>query len=500
MFPAPVLYPTLPSAYSAVPPSPSAYPHIIEPAARSVKRERSTRTNRPIFRASAFAPHDGDGDQCRRPQLEHEPAGLISVFLAISRALSVGMHGRFASRLTPPSPSCPCRLYPGYNHCDKINSLNVVLGYATGQCMLAYIHVIEVMSQPEYGDLIPMFGIVNEVCLASIERDVLTSFIDTTTQLPRMIRGITGNGPFINIHDDGLPPGSDRIIFDTHPYFPFDGAPNDSPITMSTVPLEAAGIWPPKQRLLGIARREHMERVGVKQFAFAPMDTTRDWFFLVKIGPAQDGRMPSPLWSYQFGPQTGFMPTDPRHSVGICAALGIVKDPFTDVFSACRMVSGRPRGPGDAAADAHRGSEHCVPDVYDPRRGLHVPRYVESDWFAGSGGTPRAPEYSVVRLSASNPPDCEARTLVLEWGLDISRLPRKPRWGGPSLWHALLGAKTSNWRAPNKGLALRCLATAHQLEQGGIGCFPNTTARGSPDVDATEAYDFSRAVTSLYIV
>jgi hypothetical protein len=32
--------------------------------------------------------------------------------------------------------------------------------------------------------------------------------------------------------------GSDRVILDTHPYFAFDGAPNDSPIAPSTDPLE----------------------------------------------------------------------------------------------------------------------------------------------------------------------------------------------------------------------------------------------------------------------
>ncbi|KAJ7846576.1 hypothetical protein B0H14DRAFT_3454267 [Mycena olivaceomarginata] len=198
--------------------------------------------------------------------------------------------------------------------------------------MLAYIHVIiEFMSQPEYGDLIPMFGIVNEACLAGIGRDVLTSL---QRALHQHLRWLPGHHMV-----DGLPPGSDRIIFDTHPYFAFDGAPNDSPMATSTDPLEAAGIW---LKLLGIARREHMERAGVKQFALAPMDPTRDWFFLmnkvrlfgiplmdddVQIGPALDGGMLSPLWSYQFGLQTGFMPTDPRHSVGICAALDIVKDP-----------------------------------------------------------------------------------------------------------------------------------------------------------------------------
>lgn len=72
-----------------------------------------------------------------------------------------------------------------------------------------------------------------------------------------MVRGITGlgegNGPYIAIHDgfDGLSrwagflPGSDRIILDTHPYFAFDGQPNDAPIaTGSGLGVQAGGIWP----------------------------------------------------------------------------------------------------------------------------------------------------------------------------------------------------------------------------------------------------------------
>jgi hypothetical protein len=66
-----------------------------------------------------------------------------------------------------------------------------------------------------------------------------------------MIRGITGygagNGPFISIHDGfqstaswaSFLPGSDRIILDTHPYFAFDGTPNDAPIATSLDPLYA---------------------------------------------------------------------------------------------------------------------------------------------------------------------------------------------------------------------------------------------------------------------
>ncbi|KAJ7889851.1 hypothetical protein B0H14DRAFT_3429331 [Mycena olivaceomarginata] len=41
----------------------------------------------------------------------------------------------------------------------------------------------------------------------------------------------------------------------------------------------------------------------------------------------------SPLWSYQFGLQTGFMPIDPRDSVGV------VKDPLDGVFSAWQTGS-----------------------------------------------------------------------------------------------------------------------------------------------------------------
>ncbi|KAJ7886862.1 hypothetical protein B0H14DRAFT_3431072 [Mycena olivaceomarginata] len=227
-----------------------------------------------------------------------------------------------------------------------------------------------------------------------------------------------------------------------------------------------------------------MERAGVKQFALAPMDPTRDWFFLmnkvrlfgiplmdddVQIGPALDGGMLSPLWSYQFGLQTGFMPTDPRHSVGICAALDIVKDPsMMSSARGRRTAQARGRSPPRPSSRIAReapatplpthiaaASIACL-TFMTPVAGCTYP----DTWKAIGSPVP-----AVVGLNASSPLDCEARTLVLEWGLDIGRLPRKLRWGGPSLWHALLGAKTSDWRAPNKGLALRCLATAHQLEQ-----------------------------------
>ncbi|KAJ7835662.1 hypothetical protein B0H14DRAFT_3141963 [Mycena olivaceomarginata] len=85
----------------------------------------------------------------------------------------------------------------------------------------------------------------------------------------------------------------------------------------------------PGRRLLAIARREHMERAGVKHLALAPMDMARDWLFSMrKIGPVLDDVTRWALWSYQLGLQTGFMPIDLHDSVGLSS----------------RMVSGRLRG------------------------------------------------------------------------------------------------------------------------------------------------------------
>jgi hypothetical protein len=37
-----------------------------------------------------------------------------------------------------------------------------------------------------------------------------------------------------------------------------------------------------RRRVLAIARREHMERAGVKHFALAAMDMARDWLFSMR--------------------------------------------------------------------------------------------------------------------------------------------------------------------------------------------------------------------------
>ncbi|KAJ7892517.1 glycoside hydrolase family 5 protein [Mycena olivaceomarginata] len=294
----------------------------------------------------------------------------------------------------------------GYNHSGKlgeINFLNGPMGLANAQRMLDYIRVIaEFISQPEYANVVGMFGIVNEAYLPDIGRDVLTSFYLEAHNTIRSITGFgEGHGPFMSVHDGfqgtaswaGFLPGSDRIILDTHPYFAFDGAKNDAPVATGTEivgsqpeagdGVVAGGIWP-KQAcsawgpalntsrsafgvtvagefsngyndcglyLTGVNGTQsyggdcslwmdastwnETTKAGIKQFALASMDATQDWFFWTwKIGPALDGVVRSPLWSYQLGLQLGFMPTDPRQSSGVCAALDVVKAPFVGTFSA----------------------------------------------------------------------------------------------------------------------------------------------------------------------
>ncbi|KAJ7463501.1 glycoside hydrolase family 5 protein [Mycena galericulata] len=330
---------------------------------------------------------DGSGTTVAEPFLEGVCWKYIVRMLGWAR--KYGLRVNFDLHTVPGSQN-------GYNHSGKlgqVNFLNGIMGVANAQRALDYIRIIvEFISQPEYVDLIPMFGIVNEALVSTIGKDQITSFY---LEAHNMIRSITGygagNGPFISIHDGfvgvaawaGFLPGSDRIILDTHPYFAFDQQPNDAPIATSTDPATAGGIWPAQAcnawgpsintsrtafgvtvagefsngyndcglYLTGVNGTQHYGgdcslwldsstwnatvKAGLLQFSLASMDAMQDWFFWTwKIGNATDGVVSSPLWSYQLGLEGGWMPTDPRTSVGTCAALGVDSAPFDGTFSA----------------------------------------------------------------------------------------------------------------------------------------------------------------------
>ncbi|KAJ7692238.1 glycoside hydrolase superfamily [Mycena rosella] len=302
----------------------------------------------------------------------------------------------------------------GYNHSGKdgqINFLNGPMGVANAQRMLDYIRVIaEFVSQPEYREVVGMFGLINEARMAVIGRPQLSAFYLEAHNMIRAITGFgAGNGPYISVHDGfqavsswaGFLPGSDRVILDTHPYFAFSGQPNDQPIATSEDPTQAGGRWPKAacdawQSSIDTSRSAFGVTVagefsngyndcglfvtkgtptyggdcslwedastwnatvkeGVLQFALASMDAMGDWFFWTwKIGQASNGVVRAPLWSYQLGLEGGWMPTDPRTSVGKCVALGDAGPKFDGTFSAWQ-TGGAGAGTIAAAASASFG-------------------------------------------------------------------------------------------------------------------------------------------------
>ncbi|TDL22953.1 glycoside hydrolase [Rickenella mellea] len=276
----------------------------------------------------------------------------------------------------------------GYNHSGKqgqVNFMNGPMGIANAQRALDYIRIItEFISQPQYANIVPMFGIINEALVKMIGKDQMTAFY---LHAHNMIRGITGtgagNGPYISIHDGftgvgqwaGFLAGSDRIILDTHPYFAFNGQANTDPVsTWAAQPCNdwASGILNSQSAfgvtvagefsngfndcglfLNGVSDSHHYTgdcasdwedaslwseatKKGVMNFAMASMDALEHWFFWTwKIAPsAVTGKVNSPLWSYKAGLEGGWMPLDPRAATGTCAKLGNAAPGFSGPYSA----------------------------------------------------------------------------------------------------------------------------------------------------------------------
>jgi glucan 1,3-beta-glucosidase len=76
-----------------------------------------------------------------------------------------------------PTPLLCARV--AFNHSGKqgvYNFLYGTMGYANAQRMVNYIRIFtEFFTQPEYANVIPMFGIINEPLVGNIGRDTLTS-------------------------------------------------------------------------------------------------------------------------------------------------------------------------------------------------------------------------------------------------------------------------------------------------------------------------------------
>ncbi|KAF9524461.1 glycoside hydrolase family 5 protein [Crepidotus variabilis] len=267
----------------------------------------------------------------------------------------------------------------GYNHSGKqgsVNFLNGNMGLANAQRTLYYIRILtEFISQPEYKDLIPAFGIVNEALIQTIGREEMFGFYLKAHDMIREITGYgEGQGPYIMVHDGfqpleywtGFLAGSDRVVLDSHPYFSFAGQ-NDAPLDVNGDTGLPGGPWPiaacdgwgstfntsrknfgitiggefsssPNDcglYLLGIkatssnpncATFDDWEsytdqfKEGARNYFLGSADAIRDWFFWTwKIAPSgASGKIEIPLWSYSLGWQNGWIPKDPRDTIGAC--------------------------------------------------------------------------------------------------------------------------------------------------------------------------------------
>ncbi|KAJ2912465.1 hypothetical protein MD484_g7948, partial [Candolleomyces efflorescens] len=277
----------------------------------------------------------------------------------------------------------------GLNHSGKLGTTNFLagnMGIANAERTLDNLRVFtQFISQPQYRDVVVAIGLVNEPMASQIGLDPLHSFNLRAYDIIRSVTGFgEGNGPYIAVQDglqnlgrwDGILPGGDRVIMDGHAYFAF-GDVNPSPMVALAEDGLPGGSWPAQAcRVWGLDRSNigptvsgefsgapndcglfiravnvesfHPQcaeyndwenynstmKAGLQNWIMASFDAFGDFFFWTwKIGPSQAGRVQAPLWSYKLGLDNGWIPRDPRDSVGKCAAVG-VRNPVQAAYSA----------------------------------------------------------------------------------------------------------------------------------------------------------------------
>ncbi|KAF7984996.1 hypothetical protein HWV62_9974 [Athelia sp. TMB] len=296
----------------------------------------------------------------------------------------------------------------GWNHSGKFGTINMLygpMGLANAQRSLDYIRIIsEFISQPEYSNVIAIFGITNEPFGPTIGQENLSRYYLEAYTYVRSVSGTgAGNGPFISMHDGfmgeaawaGFLPGSDRIMLDMHPYLAFDGQSSAAMSTYAKTPCSTwggafnvsmakfglthagefsnavtdcglwvngvnlgtryegnytPGTWPPVgscEPWTNWTSWDSTMKSATKTFALASMDALQNYFFWTwKIGNSSaTGLVEAPAWSYLLGLQEGWMPEDPREAVGQCGN----PSPFTGTLSAWQTGGA---GAGTIAASA----------------------------------------------------------------------------------------------------------------------------------------------------
>ncbi|KAK4689279.1 glucan 1,3-beta-glucosidase, partial [Tremellales sp. Uapishka_1] len=292
----------------------------------------------------------------------------------------------------------------GWNHSGHqgdINWMNGVMGTANAQRALDYIRTLaEFISQPEYSNVIQMFGFINEPNAGAVGMGAVGSFYYEAYKIIREVTGIgAGNGPMLSIHDGflgvnkwyGFLPGADRLALDQHSYLVFGDQVTGSAASIAQQPcnywavstntsseqwgVNVAGEWSSAQNDCGLwvnnvgqgSRYDGTylpsyagkgigscadwndyrtwnasQKQNVMDFTIASMDALQNYFFWTwKIGPSTgDLERVNPFWDYSLGRANGWVPTDPRVAVGHCAALGVDSNEFDGTFSSAWMTGG----------------------------------------------------------------------------------------------------------------------------------------------------------------
>jgi len=275
----------------------------------------------------------------------------------------------------------------GWNHSGRegiLGWLQGPMGYANAQRSLDYIRILaEFISQPQYKDVVPMFGIVNEPFGLDLNQEIISRFYAEAYRIVREVGGVgEGNGPYVVIHDSFILPQSlwanfmpngDRVALDSHTYMCFEEQ-LDLPMgqydrqacerwgkmfntSMSDFGLTVSGefslavsdcglfltgvgkgtryegtfpgVWPVKgscEKYTDWQNFSDEMKAGMKALALTSMDALQNYFFWTwKIGDAlSTGKVETPAWSYKLGLEQGWMPTDPREAHGACGNT----DPF----------------------------------------------------------------------------------------------------------------------------------------------------------------------------
>ncbi|KAF7332851.1 Glycoside hydrolase family 5 protein [Mycena venus] len=140
------------------------------------------------------------------------------------------------------------------SRCRQVNFLKGAMGIANAQRLLDYICIItKFILQPEYHDVVQMFGVLNESLLPTIRQlQVSVFYLQVHDLVCNITSYSTGKGPYISFHDGfsgisswaGFLPGANRVILDTHPYFAFGVNLNTEPIVSGEDPKSVGRLWP----------------------------------------------------------------------------------------------------------------------------------------------------------------------------------------------------------------------------------------------------------------